>query len=315
MNNNNNNNYEEENQNQFLNNEAINNNSLYNNEELNYALRYTKITISFLIIFFIKIFLSLYFYFLQDSDNFLFQKEIIINCNQYYRCITRYFINYGFCHLILELFITYIMCHFFENMLGTLFTIILIFVSLVMISFVNICLLEIIKYIFKLFNHKNNIGTSYEGGLTPLFFALYTFYFSFDGNSNKTFFLLIIFIVRAKNSEFLLLLILLFFTPNNSIYGNISGILTAYILKCFKNFILPKIIWIKEIENLLLLYKIFPLYRYITEENPIMIKILNEYDIDIINELNSLEELEAGQQMTELTLLSSENENNNQNNH
>ena len=41
---------------------------------------------------------------------------------------------------------------------------------------------------------------------------------------------------------------------------------------------------------------------------------LYEFDIDSINELNLLGELENGQQMTELTLLSSENENINQNN-
>ena len=45
-----------------------------------------------------------------------------------------------------------------------------------------------------------------------------------------------------------------------------------------------------------------------------MKKILYEFDIDSINELNLLGELENGQQMTELTLLSSENENINQNN-
>ena len=74
-------------------------------------------------------------------------------------------------------------------------------------------------------------------------------------------------------------------------------------------------IWIKEIENKLYLYKLFPLYRYISEENPIMIKIINEFDINFaLNELNTSNDLDNGQQMTELTLLSSENENNNHNN-
>ena len=155
-------------------------------------------------------------------------------------------------------------------MLGTLFTIILIFVSLIIISIVNLGLIELTKYLFNIAKHKSNIDNEYEGGLTPLFFTLYTFYFSFEGNSNKIFFFLFIFIIRAKHSEYFLFLILIFFTPNNSIYGNFSGILTAYFLKCFKKFLLPKIIWIKEIETILFLYKLFPLYRYISEEQRII---------------------------------------------
>ena len=314
MNLDNNNNHQEENQNQFLNIEVINNNTLYNQEEFNYSLRYTKITLSFIIIFVIKLLFIIYFKFFENSDNFLYQQDIIIRYNQYYRCITRYFINFGFCHLIIELIVSYILCFFYENMLGTLFTIIFIFVSLILISIVNLGLIELTKYLFIITNRKSNIENEYEGGLTPLFFTLYTFYFSFEGNSNKIFFFLFIFIVRAKHSEFLLFLMLIFFTPNNSIYGNFSGILTAYFLKCFKKFLLPKIIWIKEIETILLLNKLFPLYRYISEENPIMKKIIYEFDIDSINELNLIGELENGQQMAELTLLSSENENINQNN-
>ena len=314
MNLDNNNNHQEENQNQFLNIEVINNNTLYNQEEFNYSLRYTKITLSFIIILFIKLIFIIYFKFFENSENFLYQQDIIIRYNQYYRCITRYFINFGFCHLIIELMISYILCFFYENMLGTLFTIIFILVSLILISLVNLGLIELTKYLFNVTNHKSNIENEYEGGLTPLFFTLYTFYFSFEGNSNKIFFFLFIFIVRAKHSEFLLFLILIFFTPNNSIYGNLSGILTAYFLKCFKKWLLPKIIWIKEIETILLLNKLFPLYRYISEENPIMKKIIYEFDIDSINELNLIGESENGQQMTELTLLSSENENIHQNN-
>ena len=314
MNLDNNNNHQEENQNQFLNIEVINNNSLYNQEEFNYSLRYTKITLSFIIILFIKLIFIIYFHFFENSDNFLYHQDIIISYNQYYRCITRYFINFGYCHLIIELILAYILFFLYENMIGTLFTIILIFVSFIIISIVNLGLIELTKFIFNITSHKSNIDNEYEGGLTPLFFTLYTFYFSFEGNSNKIFFFLFIFIVRAKHSEYLLFLILIFFTPNNSIYGNFSGILTAYFLKSLKKYLLPKIIWIKEIETVLFLYKLFPLYRYINEENPIMKKILYEFDIDSVNELNLIGELENGQQMTELTLLSSENENSNHNN-
>jgi membrane associated rhomboid family serine protease len=301
-------NHQEENQNQFFNNEMVRRNSLYNEEEFIYSSKFTKITLSFLIILLIKIFFAIYFHFFQNTDKFYYQQYSILNYNQYYRCVTRYFISYGICHFLLEIFLTYKMCYFFENMIGTLYTIIFIFISFIFISFINIEIIELFKYINKISNHKDNPDLAYEGGLTPLFFTLYTFYFSFDGNSDKIFFLLIIIVIRANRSEYLLLLILMFFTPNASIFGNISGIITSYILKYCRNCILPRIIWIKEIENRLKLKKFYPFYRYITDENPIMKKILNEYDKNLISQIISVDTFENGQQMTELTLLSTEND-------
>ena len=307
MNNENNNALIEENENQLLYNEINNTNSLYNNEEFFYSLKYTKITLSFIIIIFLKTLFTIYFHYSQNSENFLFQYYIITVKSQYYRCVTRYFINFGFCHFIIEIIISYIFCYFFENMIGTLFTIIMIFTSFVLISMVNLSFLKLSEYFLKMNNNNNEFENLYEGGLTPLFFTLYTFYFSFEGNSGKIFFVFFIFVIRAKHSEYIFLIILAFFTPNNSQYGNISGILAGYILKLFKNFLLPRIIWIKEIEKLLKLYKLFPLYRYITEENPIMKKIINEYDNDLLNDSISFDDSENGQQMSEL--ISSENDN------
>ena len=54
--------------------------------------------------------------------------------------------------------------------------------------------------------------------------------------------------------------------------------------------------------------KLFPLYRFINEENPIMKKILGEFD-----KYKEGDDNENGQQMTELTLLSTENAENNEN--
>ena len=78
----------------------------------------------------------------------------------------------------------------------------------------------------------------------------------------------------------------------------------------FKRIFLPRIIWIKNIENKLRLNKFFPFYRHITDENPIMKKILNEFD-----KSKDGDDAENGQQMTELTLLSTENIENNENQH
>ena len=157
-------------------------------------------------------------------------------------------------------------------------------------------------------NRIHNLDMNYEGGLTPLFFLLYTFYFSFEENNSKIFIILITFVVKTKGSEYLILLVLIFFTPNESVFGNISGIIIANILMTFKKIFLPRIIWIKSIENKFKLYRFFPLYRYLNEENPIMKKILSAYD-----KRKSEDDIDNGQQMTELTLLSSENIENNEN--
>ena len=305
------NNQEEENQAQLNNNEvnANNNYVLYNNEEILYSKKYTKITLSFILIFLLKLFFYIYIKYQENTDKFSFDIYLTINYNQYYRFISRYFISYGLAHFLLELYFTYKLCYYFENMLGTLFTLVLILVSLILISFMHIFIIQIIIYLYKNANKIHFLYDNSEGGLTPLFFLLYTFYFSFEENNNKIFILLIIFVVRAKHSEYLLLLVLIFFTPNESLYGNISGMVVAKFLMIFKNYFLPKIIWIKHFEKEFKLNKFFPLFRIINEENPIMKKILDEFD-----KKRDGNDEENGQRMTELTLLSTENEENNENN-
>ena len=104
--------------NQNENDELLNNNNvLYIREELNYSLKYTKITTSFTIIFLLKIIYYIYFHFSKNADKFLFEYYLIINYNQFYRCITRYFISYGFCHLAFELYLTYIVFNIYNVLL------------------------------------------------------------------------------------------------------------------------------------------------------------------------------------------------------
>ena len=251
-----------------------NNNSIYNNEEFIYTNKYTKITLSFIIIFLIKSFFYIYFLYNQNIDKFTFDYHFILNYGQYYRCVTPYFISYGFAHFLLELYISYILSFYYENMLGTLLTLIIIFVSFILISVIHLLIIRLIIYISFLMNRKHNLDISYEGGLTPLFFLLYTFYFDFEENNNKIFLFFLVFLVRSRGSEYFILLVLIFFTPNESICGNISGIITAHILLMCKKLFLPRINWIKSIESLLKLKELFPFYRYINDENPLMKKIM-----------------------------------------
>ena len=301
---NNNENQQDQNVNEMIN---IDNIHIINNfEGTNYSSKYTKITISFIIIFILKI--SFYFFFHKNdnSHKFYFHYYLIIYYNQYYRNITRYLLNYGFCHLVIELIITYNLCYYLENMLGTIITICAIFLSLIMISITNLIFIGLCNNAYTIFHYLNISEMFPEGGMTPLFFGLYTFYVLFELNSNKICLLFYNLIIKIRYSEFLILLILVFFTPNNSFIGNISGIIWGHVLYYCKNIFIPQKFWIKSFEHKFKLKRLFPLYRFINEKNPLMKHSMAEFNSKFFN---CSTEISNNQHMIEFTLLNSENEN------
>ena len=264
--------------------------SLYSEEEQRYSLQYPKATISFLFLFIICIYLKLYTCYYSDiqNENYLYQYLSIILHHQYYRFITRYFIHFGNCHLFLELCVAYRLLYYFENQFGTLITINYINISMIVISIINLFFLLLTKFFLAIFLFKNNyINFNYEGGFTPLLLSLYTFYFIFEKNNNKILSLFRIIIIKGNNSSFLFVFMLYFFTPNNSVFGNLSGILSSYLIYEMRNFILPKIKWVQDFEKSISPKIIFSIYRNLTNDSPIMKKILDEYDIGNLSELEN----------------------------
>ena len=264
--------------------------SLYSEEELHYSLQYPKATISFIFLFVICISLKFYSYYYSDikNENYVFQYISIISYNQYYRFITRYFIHFGNCHVFLELYLAYKLLYYFENQFGTLITINYINISMILISLINLFFLVLTKFFLAILFFKNNyINLSYEGGLTPLLLSLYSFYFIFEKNNNTILYLFRIIIIRGNDLSFLLVFILYFFTPNNSIIGNISGIFSSYFIYEMRGVILPKVKWIQDFEKSLLSRITFSIYRNLTNDSPIMRKIIDEYDIGNLNDLEN----------------------------
>jgi membrane associated rhomboid family serine protease len=240
--------------------------------------------ISFLTFFVINI--IIYFYskiYPIETSKYIFQYISIIEKNQYYRVITRYFIHFGFFHLSLELTILFYLCKFSENMLGTLISLSLISVSMILISIIHLIIIPIISFIvngrFPLL-----LNILYEGGLTPILFALLT-YFSFFHHRDEEVTLEFIMVIKLKYSFILLLLILYAFTPNRTFLGNVSGIIGGIILKKYPKYFLPKVKWIKEMEEKYSLNKIRFLYRYINLNNNKMKDILKEFDEDSMNDI------------------------------
>ena len=266
-----------------------NNNQNPNNEEQagEYLSKYSIFTLSFVIIFIINIIFWIYLKY-KDSDEeykYVFEKEAIVTHKQYYRFITRYFIHFGFGHLLIEILISWFMFYLFENIYGTLFTISFIIIAMIINSIVQLAFNLLIFYYIYILNIINYSNINYEGGFAPILFALNTFLCSFNNeylNNNNFPFLVM---NKADFSSFYILIIIAFITPNRSFIGNLSGILTAYFIKYICISFLPKISWLIELENCLGLNKYNgEFYRNITGENIIMKKILNKIENNCIED-------------------------------
>ena len=271
------------NNNQNFNNQNINGNN--ENSNFNFINQFKNVTISFLIFFIINI--IIYFYSKTiplEINKYVFQYSPIIKKSQLYRIITRYFIHFGICHLILELIIFFYLCKLLENLFGTLFTLSLIFISMILDSIIQLLIIPIFL-IFMRGRFANLYNYLYEGGLTPIVFTLLTYFSLYRKNRNEQITFEFLFILRAKYSYIYLLGALYFFTPNRTFFGNISGIIGGYVLKNYPNYILPKIKWIKEIEDYYSLNKTKLIYKYIDLTNKKMKQILIEYDRNSIEDI------------------------------
>ena len=270
----------------------LNNNENIENQNNNIQIRYNNIlnkfqnvTISFLIFFIINIMIYLYSKIIPlKTYKYVFQYVPIVKKFQFYRIITRYFIHFGVFHLIIELITFFYLCKIFENIFGTLLTLSIIFISMILDSLIQLLIIPTFSFFLRgrisiLYNYF------YEGGLTPILFTLLTYFSLYRRNKNQQISLESLFILRVKYLYLYLLGLLYFFTPNRTFYGNISGIIGGFILKNYSKFLLPRIIWIKELEENYSLNKIKLFYRFINLNNNKMKEILNEYDRDSIEDI------------------------------
>ena len=245
------NNLENDNINQNNLNNIVNSNNQNNNQDLNNIIVKSSknITISFLIFLIINIIIYLYSKIIPIKIyKYVFQYLPIIESYQFYRVITRYFIHFGIFHLLLELSALFYLCNIFENSFGTLLTLSIIFLSMILDSFIQLLIIPTFAMFLRgRFSILYNFF--YEGGLTPILFTLVTYSSLYHKNRNQIISFETLFIFRAKYLYLYLLGALYFFTPNRTFYGNISGIIGAFILKNYSKYLLPRIKWIKEIED------------------------------------------------------------------
>ena len=265
----------------------INQNQINNqdNNTFNIFSKFPEITISYLIFFIINIIIFIYSQFLPlEKTTFVFQYRPVTSKNQLYRLITRYFIHFGFAHLILEQVTFFYLTKYFESKFGTLLTLSIIFVSMMLVSIINIFIIPIFS-LFLSYRVSILLDHAYEGGLTPVIFAMVTYFSLFKKNRHERLLLDNFFLLRVKYSYLYLLGILYFFTPNRSFYGNVSGIFGGFILKKYRNIFLPKLIWIFDLEKNSCLNHIKNLYKKININNNEMINMLKEYDKDSLDDI------------------------------
>ena len=316
-----------------INNNNINNNNINNqninqinfdipNNDNNYVKKYSKITISFLIIFFINLLIEIYSNLKKlNYRKYVFQYAPIYEKNQYYRFISSYFIHYGLWHLMVELYLTYKICYLFENIMGTLLSISFIMISMLINSILHFILVPITMFIFKIFRSPYDYNYDYESSLTSVLFSMTTFYFLFKDNKNKRIDILYTFFLSVKYISITMLFVLYIFTPNKSFFGNLSGIISGYLFKVCPFIFLPRVTWVSDFEKKICGMKRFGrLFRCITSKNKSMKNALNELQNGSVIDESLLKNNEninygndfnnTGQQMNEL----SNNQNNNINN-
>ena len=308
------------------NNNNENNNEINIEDDHNFLLQYSVFTYSFILIFLINLIILLTsFYHNYENYKYVFQIGPIFDHSQYYRFISRYFVHFGICHLFIELYITLYLCKNFENIFGTLMSISFILISLIIDSIIQICFYFLLSYTSNIFTDSDNSYLEYEGGLTPVLFTLNTFFNLFDQNNmNNEFNILLFTLGKGKYSSFYMLATLYFFTPNRTFFGNLCGILGAYLIKNSCLIFLPKVSWIIGFEKSFNLNKNGKLYRYVTNKNVFMRNILNQIesgsvreiyiekeDINNSYQINNNGNNEVNQSAIEMSSLSNNNNNNN----
>jgi len=307
------------NNNENRNNVNINNNNNNNNNYLikvkQFFNKFPSITISFLIFLIITITLYLYSKINEiETSKYVFQFAPIVQKYQYYRIITRYFIHFGVIHLSLELFALFYLCKICENIFGTLLTLSIILTSMILVSIIQLLKAPISSFLLgRMLSHYFNYF--YEGGLTPVLFALLTYYSLYKKNRNEELFFIESYLIFRRRYRFIFFLfVLLCFTPNRSFSGNVSGILVGIILKKYPKYFLPKVKWIKDVEDKYSLNKINILYKYINLSNNRMKDVLTEYDRDSVEEMKESKKIGENNNKNNIEFVENiENENNPEN--
>lgn len=258
-----------------------------------------------------------------DNADFSLSLWPVVNKFQFYRIITRYFFYYGFWHLLLNMFFLFFICRALEKLIGTIYAIFFISETLILSSVIYLMLMLFLKMVLRLFSYNSNINFKSEVGISPLIFSIYTYYFLFGKNLAKKINILFFFEIPSQFSPFFFMLILYNFTPNTTIFGHLSGIISSYLIKhILGKYTMPKNIWIKAVEERWSFCKKEIFYISTLDKNNDFIQSIQEIErnyFDLNNEEKKNDEINksgrAGREMDDFPEEEEQKEdNNNENN-
>lgn len=226
-----------------------NNNQNQNNQ--NKQPKLITVSFSFFVLFLIT--MSTYIYSKMYSvDRSLYGISLwpVVNKYQFYRIITHYFFYYGFFHMFVNLFFLLFITRAIERLIGTTYAVFFILQTLLLTSVIYLFIMVFLKYLFRILPYPSNFNFNTEIGISPLIFSIYAYYFSFGKNSEKTINILFIVEIRAKYSPLIFVIFIFLLTPNTSIFGHLSGIISAYCIKyIIGKYTMPSNDSVKEFEE------------------------------------------------------------------
>lgn len=193
------------------------------------------------------VFYSLNFYELTDYSLSIFPIKYKY---QIYRMISNYFIHLNLMHFLIGTILLFSKLHSIEKMIGTVNTIIYVFLSAYISSLIYITLVSILKYTVNNFFNFQTVELDFKSmvGLSTIYFSIYSLECNYSNSSTE-----IIYQVEIIKSykPFYLLVFLQFVNPKENLLGHISGIYSAKVVVRLSKFLFPSANYIKRIEKYL----------------------------------------------------------------
>jgi membrane associated rhomboid family serine protease len=250
------------------NNNEINNNNLINdsniesqsnNEEINIPSvnqqdeKYIpKFCLSFKILFILNS-MGFFYSFKNSFDvkNYILSVWPIIYKEQFYRIIFCYFFYQNTFDFIISIISLFFITKYLELSIGTVYTIIITFIGMIITSIIYVLFMIIFKIIFR---YGEFYLTGFSGSIT-IFYNLSIVYYLLKSNRDANF-NFGFFDIKGLYFMFYLASFHQFISPSGILILNICGAFSSYlIIKQIGYFILPRNIWVKKFELILRLNK------------------------------------------------------------
>ena len=179
---------------------------------------------------------------------------------QFYRIITHHFTHYGFGHILINFIIISFSGIIIEEIIGTFYSFYIMFCLIILSSIIYLFFCVFLKFIFSNNYLSYNFDFLSNLGMNSLIWSLITYNFCFTYKE-----------LLIKYYSFYII----YFIISNSYFGNISGILSGFIIFYLKKLILPNIKAVKDFETKFNLNN-YSQYINIISQNKRMKNCLNE---------------------------------------